>query len=71
VLYGLNECHRQEHEEIRAELVKATMEPGPIGEAANKEVVGLAYNLLNHEKIEEEEVCPRVVGQVSRANGTI
>jgi hypothetical protein len=44
----------QEHEDIRAELVTATMEPGPIGKTAKR----VAQLCLPHLKLEEETAFP-------------
>ena len=45
---------RLDHEEIRAELARATMEPGPIGQAAMR----VARYCLPHFEHEEEAVFP-------------
>ena len=41
---------RQGHDELRAELLRATMEPGPIGEAAER-VAALCLPHFEHEEI--------------------
>jgi hemerythrin HHE cation binding domain-containing protein len=53
-IFNVPEALRLDHDEIRAELARATMEPGPIGKAAMR----LARYCLPHFEHEEKAVFP-------------